>query len=181
MRQETINIFKYEELNDEAKEKARQWFSNGQEYHWCDEAINSLEAILELFRARINDYSLSPYSHSYIDIEFFCDDIENLKGIRAYKWIKNNIEGCKGQYGDILKEWYNCPLTGYCGDYDALEPIHKFMTAPSDITINELLQQSAEAIKEHIIKDMEYQDSQESIEENIIINDYEFTETGDRY
>lgn len=177
MRQETINIYKYEELSDEAKQTARECYSDGQEYLWTDEAMASLEAFLDLFNSTIAEWSLSPYSPSFIRI-VVDDEIMDLQGVRAFKWIENNITGRKGKYGDILKEWDGCPLTGYCADYEALESIHNFMKAPSEITIQELLEQSTEAIKDHIISDMEYQDSDEYKEEYIICNEYEFLENG---
>lgn len=57
MRTEEINIYKYEELSDSAKEKAREWFLSGSEYPWVDETRESLEKFCKTFDITLKDWS----------------------------------------------------------------------------------------------------------------------------
>jgi hypothetical protein len=77
MRQETINIYTFDELTDDAKEKVIEWYRENQEFFWIDESIESLKALCDLFSGvSIKDYSLSLWGYSYIKLSIDFDGEE---------------------------------------------------------------------------------------------------------
>ena len=64
MRTETINIYKFDELTDDAKDKAWEWWRDGIEYYWWNDAESSIKAFCDHFRVTIKDYSIGPFESS---------------------------------------------------------------------------------------------------------------------
>ena len=155
-----MTIYKYSELDDHAKENARQWFKEGG-YVWIDEGIASIRAFCEHYGVKLEDYSLSPYSYSYIKT-----NVEN-----------SHFRGIK--FKQVEKERGLNP-TGYCLDCDLFQTMHDSMKENGG---NALLafNEAIEAGKRGIIADMEWQDSEEYIEEMIEANDYQFFDNGSIY
>ena len=46
-----ITIYKFDELDDKAREKARAWYRDGMEYPWFSEAMDSIRAFVKHFGA----------------------------------------------------------------------------------------------------------------------------------
>ena len=192
MRTETITkeIFSFDELSDEAKEKARDWWRDGGlDDVWCRERQDSYYAAEKIYKDLHN-----------IDGE--------ISGSRLYAWIQNNLshiwtEICvfsKHEDGGFKSNWWDykydcvkyrnsrikrvnniegCPLTGVCYDYDFLQPIIEFMKCPSKDTSNEDLE--LPNYKDVAQRDIDWMNSDEYIDETIICNEYEFLEDGTRY
>lgn len=101
MRTETIEIYTFEELDDAAKEKAiSNYRASRHEYAWPEEWMDSLKAFAETIGVKLTDWSIGPYSHSYITWEFYNYDTppneaemmpgENMTGLRLRTWLINN-------------------------------------------------------------------------------------------
>lgn len=75
----------------------------------------------------------------------------------------------------------SCPLTGYGGDMEILDPIYKFLKKPRDINFRDLLEECFEAWIKFCNQDEEYQQSDEYLKEEIEANDFEFTQDGKRF
>lgn len=153
-----INIYQYAELEDSAKQRAREWFSESG-YVWIDEGIDTIKAFCDLFGVNLKDYSLSTCSHSYITTNA---ENEHFRGLTLKQVEKNRA----------------LSLTGYCLECDLLEAMADSMkeTGCALKAFNEAI----EAGKRGIIADMEWQDSEEYIAEMMEINGYDFDEDGRR-
>jgi ribosome assembly protein YihI (activator of Der GTPase) len=152
-------IYKYSELDDSAKQSAKEWFSQGG-YTWIDEGIDSIRAFCKHYGVKLEDYSISPYSYSYIKT-----NVEN-----------HHLRGIK--FKQVEKEKGLTP-TGYCLDCDLFSTMYESMRDNGGNALSAFLD-AIEAGKRGIIADMEWQDSDEYIEEMMDINDYEFNEQGRR-
>ena len=158
MRTEQINIYTFDELNDSAKDKAREWYRQNLDYPWGDESMNSIKVFCDEFGVRIKDYSIGAFSHSYIET-----DVEN-----------SNFRGLKLK--NVKRD--NMP-TGYCLDcalwntfYDEFK-----RTGNALYSFNEAIDAAVKEIRE----DAEYQYSDDAVDEMLSINEYEFTEDGKIY
>lgn len=214
MRTIEVNLYEYDELSDSAKERARDWYRHGMEYAWLDEWIDSARAFAEATGTTLKDYSIGLCSHSYFHIAevttipWFVDGQNELTGLRLRTWIINNVlpnlvkgkyygKGYRGENGKyvhkfrhskIQMEYDNCPLTGFCGDQDFIQPLLDFVNCPDsgwngtrkNCTYNDLLNECFDEGLAGIINDLEHQESDEYIEEQIQANEYEFTEEGER-
>ena len=170
MRQETINIYTFEELDDKAKQKAIDHFRNTCDYHWSSEWRDSLNEFEKTFPIKINDWSVGAHDYSHIRFSF-TGEHEDMKGIRLFKYIANN-------YAHILSK--DCPFTGYCGDESLLDPIRQFMKRPDkDLSFYDLMKDCLDHWVSEYQGDMESQLEDEYISDFIQANGYEFLENGD--
>lgn len=178
MRTEEVKVLKYEELDDRAKEKARSWYTADNDcYGWHRENMQSLEGFAEAFNVKILDYNLggSDNRNQHVKFELQIDDnVDAMGGVRLWKWFNNQfaMPDLSGQ----------CPFTGYCFDETLLDPIRKFMQRPSaGMTYKELIQDCVDEFCTEYANDVDYTYSDEAVAENIIANEYEFTEDGERW
>lgn len=160
MRQETINIYTFDELSDHAKDKAREWFKGASDYWGVDDGIDSIKAFCNHYGVKVTDYELSTCSYSYIDT-----DIENrhLRGVTLKQVEKEK---------DLMP-------TGYCVDCDLFITMYESMRDNGGNAL-QAFKDAVEAGKKSIISDMEYQESDEYADETIEANGYEFLENGAR-
>ena len=86
----TFNIYSFEELSEEAKEKAIESFRLVTDFPYCEEAINSIKEISKAMNCDAEYYSYDGicYSVEFTSKEY--EDIEILQGKRAYAYIVNN-------------------------------------------------------------------------------------------
>jgi hypothetical protein len=176
MRTETIEIYKFHELSEEAKETAMQNIRYTQEYFWGDDAIQTLVKLAEHFGAKLASYDIdfsNSVQHSgatWEDVDFIEEqEIEE----RLLKLGTFNKETLKGD-GD-------CKLTGYCSDEDAIDGFRKaWFDGERDLI--ELLKEAYKTWFKSCVSDYEHQLSKEGLTEFFEANDrYEFTEDGNRY
>lgn len=163
MRTITKNTYTFEELSEKAKENAISAYRNqSNDYFWCDDYRASLDAFANDFSIKITDWSISPYSYSYIDFVFTDHRIEELSGSKLRKYLYNYcFSGLyEGKYygklvdtmpdGNKIEKSKEYPSgmrhvkrhskifftdacpTGYCADYDLRAPIYKFLKSKDE-------------------------------------------------
>ena len=124
MREETIKIFTFEELNEKIQKKVVDAFkfSEENEYFWHDENTNSLDEFEKIFPIHSTGYEYSycgkwintelnideqvsdienrMYSNGFNPSDYVDDIIENMSGIRLMKYMYNNYYNriSKGRY-----------------------------------------------------------------------------------
>lgn len=178
MRTIELQLYKFEELSSEAKEKALNHFRD-REYSWFDEAKQTMREFAELFGVRITSYELGYGRGTHIRFStgsMLEEGAAELSGVRAFKWINNNID--EKFWNEGAKNG-SCPLTGVCFDCNVLDPLVDFMKQPSDKTIEELIQDCFDSLEDAVSEDVLYHYGDEATKEHIEANDYEFTEEGD--
>lgn len=197
MRTEQITICQFNELSEDAKQVAINWFREQNWKHgyaWSGEINDSYKAVLKNVAEPLAD----------IDGE--------ISGKRLFAWVQNNLSHLwtkpvfysKHEGGEIkrssfdykynkclkyrrsriqvINEIDNCPFTGVCYDVDFLQPVIDFLKYPDNRTTNEDLSREIKNLFESVHEnDRIYQDSESYIIEEINANEYEFLETGERY
>jgi hypothetical protein len=153
-----VNIFKFNELSEAAKEKARDWWRTDIDFAWSDESLGSIKAFCEHFGASLTSWSVgvcSPYE--------FATDATNA-----------NFRGLK--VADIDRD--QMP-TGYCLDCTLWFTMHDEFkrTGDAKAAFVEALDQAFREWR----SDMESQMEDDYIDENLEINEYTFTEDGTRW
>ena len=212
-RTETVErtIFKFDELDPSVQERVIERWREGDYFFWGEERKGSLEAFEKCFPIEVHDWEVCPFSQtSGMRWSLTCgDDVEALSGLRLWKWLWNNDYGTLGLRGIPeskrklkfsaplgkaympttrilrLSEWEECPLTGYCGDHDILEPIAKFMLRPDSytkiwrhVTLHDLMMDCLESWSSGFESDIEHWHSEEFIREDIEASEHEFLEDG---
>ena len=153
-----ITVYSFDELNDKAKETARAWYRDGLEYPWFSESIDSIRAFVEHFGAKAIDWSLGERGRDYIKTDI----------------SKDHFRGRKLK--DFDPEYMP---TGYCLDCDLWGAFYKEWERTSDPMY--AFEQALEAALVAIARDVEYQFSDEAIDESIIVNGYQFMENGKHF
>lgn len=204
MREITTKLFTFEELSDEAKQKAiEQYRDRGYEPAWTEENRQTLEAFENVFPIKVSNWSYGGRGEG-VTFSIISDHIEEVSGQRLATYLWNNYgrDLFKGRYystpmrscpvdkehpaGLTYKKRYSkimldnsCVLTGYCLDDDILKPIYDFLNKPTKgITFSDLMEDCFDAWIKACNNDIEYQNSDEYITEHFHANEYEFEEDG---
>ena len=154
MRLQTIELYTFDELTDEAKETAREWFRGGS-YAWCDESADSIKHFCDSFGIKLINYSIDSSNFDY-DVNVTNDAFRGLTYRQAEK-MKLSDGYCVG-------ELMQAAFIGAFKERGALDAFNYALSLGFQDWRN----------------DLRYQESDEYIDECIIINDYEFTIDGER-
>lgn len=150
-----INVYSFDELDDKAKERAREWYRHGMDFHWSDESIGSIKAFCEHFGTRLTNWSVGAYAPYSFDVDAPASLFRGLK------------------LRDVDRD---AMPTGYCLDSSLWFTFYDTFKATGCAS------KAFEAALDEAFKDwrtdMEWQMSDEYIDEHMMINEYQFTENG---
>ena len=156
MRTETINIYQFEELSDDAKETARQWYREASSY---DEWWWSVYEDAEQIGIKITSF-----------------DDHNITGefILSAQSVINKIKTDHGPQCETYKtamEYDGKTITEDEEGYEVVE----------DDIIDDFLHDILEDYRITLKKEYEWLNDDEQVDDNIICNEYEFTSDGSIY
>lgn len=151
-----IEIYTFEELDDAAKEKARDWFREDLDYGWFPEALGSIKAFAEHFGVSLKDWQIGGGSGR----DYIKTDATNA-----------NFRGIK--LADIDRDYMP---TGYCLDCDLWHEFYDQFkkTGDAKYSFEQALEEAICAVQ----RDIDYRFSDEAVDEDLITNDYRFTKEG---
>ena len=207
MREMITKVYNFNELSDEAKEKAIETHR----YDFCDalsgENWESIRAIAKACSLEVvsNNYNGTGFSHFVLESSDYNNyyDIVALHGSRAVAYIYNNWirPNMNGKYYATPGKWidgvytythtrskctleFSCPFTGYYIDDCLIIAYKKFCEC---VRINPLFNVGdfvgvlSECVSEFLQNDYNYSISDENIASMLDCNDYEFLENGVDY
>lgn len=151
-----IDIFTFDELSESAKEKAREWWrSDCDPLAWSDESRGSIEAFCDHFGVKLKEWEVCPYSSP-----IYSTDAENrhFRGLRLSQVDRDAMP------------------TGYCLDATLRVTFYDHFKKTGDAkgAFDAALW---EAFKEWR-DDIEWQLSDECVDELLMVNGYRFEESG---
>lgn len=149
-------IYQFDELSDGAKEKARQWYREGDDGCWNDEYKSSINAFIDHFGASLVDWNIGPGSPLDYRVEF---DNSNFRGMKLRDFDPDHMP------------------TGFCADCDLWGTFHAEFKRTGNAT--HAFGQAVYAGFKAWRDDWEYQLSDEAVDESIRANEYEFYENGE--
>lgn len=155
-------IYTYEELSESAKERARRWWIDGADYPFHDENLQAIREFCDFFNVDLKDWSIGGRG------EYLKTTAEN-----------HHFRGFTLEHGKKLKEMGYFPKSGTWLDCVMIESFYENFKKTGDALYS--FKQALESALVAINRDIEYQFSDESAEEMIICNEYEFTADGKRY
>ena len=150
-----VKIYSFEELSEDAKDTARDWFRQGLDYPWFDESMSSIRAFVKHFGGEVLDWSVGERGRDYVKTDVGPNNFRGLK-----------LKDFKPDYMP----------TGYCIDCDLWGTFHKEWKRTGDPAYS--FQQAIESALSAIASDVEYQYTDECIDETLKMNSYQFTENG---
>ena len=181
MKIKEIKCYEFNELSDEAKEKAIENFTHDMEYFDSNEALESIKQGLRYFDASLDDYSIywlnANASHFKISIN---EEIGLLSFVRLWKYINQNYHNYYCKYDKKIKPLLSgsCPFTGVYFDEEFLDEIREFMNKPDHRTFKDLLYNAVQNVLQAAERQFKHQQSEEYLSEYFDSNGYEFDEYG---
>lgn len=155
MRQQVLNVYTFDELNDKAKEKARDKYRIYSEYPWHDESRQSIEAFCNHFGVKLKKWMVDAWCYDYSTDA----TNENFRGMKLKDFNRDNMP------------------TGYCLDCDLWMTFYDSFKRSGDA--KDAFDDALRAAFQAWCKDIEYHFSDDAIDETMIANDYEFYENGE--
>ena len=155
-------IYLFEELEESAKESARDWWRNITDYPFHDENIKSIKAFCGHFGITLKDWAI------YGRGEHLTTNAENCH-FREFTLAKAKELADIGYF----------PESGLWLDGTMIHSFYENFKKTGDALY--AFQQALESALCSITEDIDYQFSNEAVDEMLTINDYEFTEDGKRY
>ena len=206
MREAITKVYNFNELSDEAKEKAIETHRFDFVDEWSAENWESVKAIANACGLNIITNIYNDTGFANFELQEDADnynDIIVLHGSRAMAYIYNNwiMPNMKGKYYATPGKWINgaytythtrskctlefsCPFTGYYMDDCLIIAYKKFCEC---VRINPLFDIGdfvdilSECVSECLQNDYNYSISDEHMAELLAANDYEFLENGVDY
>ena len=204
MKTKTINLYTFEELSDEAKDRARTWYRDdgGDSFQWQAESVlEDAATITELFGLDINNkpvllmgggtrydpevyYDLGRASYAAF-VGTYRYKAGALKGVKAYAPLDTELhriveELQKAQKKQFYKLIAHCTYHHYYGfqvEVEHADDNYRDITEAAE-GITEALRDFASWIYKQLCRAEEWAYSDEYVDEGIIANEYTFTEDG---
>ena len=186
-------VFYFDQLSDEAKEKAREWWREleAADPAWSQERRQSLEDFCKVFPVQAREWSYDQWSYSMTSRLTGDDTPGDMSGPRLVAYLWNNYKDIltrpkvygkdpKTRRSRVIREENDCPFTGYCADEALLGPIRTFLKKPTDKDFVTLLDDCLQAWAKDCQEDCAWILEDEQVDETILANEYEFDATGKR-
>jgi len=173
MKTKTINIYQFNELSEQAKEKAKDDYRNIFNYLGGEESFASLESLVKYFNGEITNFEIDWTNSNLSHINFNMPEMDN-------ETINDKLSQL-GEYDkETLKGYGDCKLTGYWIDEELIDAcrIEFFKCKRTYCTLELLMNAAFQALLHAVEKDYKYFYSNEQFSEHCESNDYWFTEDG---
>lgn len=147
-------VYTFEELDDKAKEKARDWYRANIEYPWFGEARDCLTAFCDHFGVKVKDYSIGD-SSGYVRTDA---TNENFRGVKLSEQDRDAMP---------TGLWLDCELFAHF--YDEFK-----RTGNAKGAFDDALYNFTRAVRD----DLESYYWGEGVDETIEANEWTFTANG---
>jgi hypothetical protein len=164
-------VYEYDELSKEAQEKAREWYSQGNDYPFLSGDMHeTLETLLKDCKWKCEDPKV------YYSLSYSQGDGAMFEGTVHFTYKKRKYIANVRQSGHYYH--YNSKAFDIVTDNDDQEEIYS-----EDVRayFNNNYVNMCEKLAKAGYKYIEWEDAEENIAENIRANEYTFTEDGKRF
>ena len=163
MRTITKTLYKFNELSEDAQEKALMHYqASGEQYHWADEALQSLKEFADALNVRLANYEIDWLGGTCPSFATTDNDEHALDAEDAQQVIKNGQDA----------KW-----TGYCADCACADGFKEAWEA-GEREASELFQAGFATWLKDTQADAEHQFSYEGYADFADANELEFYEDG---
>jgi hypothetical protein len=162
MRTEQVAVYQFDELPEGAKDSARAWFREVSDYPFHDDNIKSIKAFCGHFGVTLKDWAI------YGRGEHLTTNAENCH-FRGFTLADAKDLNEKGYFPESGLWLDGVMISGFFEDFKRTgDALSAFLYA-------------LECALRAITEDIDYQFSDEAVDEMLIVNEYEFDEDGRRW
>lgn len=185
-------VYMFDELSESAKERARAWYREGAlDYEWHDSILDEVRHIAGLMGIYIDKIYFSGFV-SQGDGAMFTGSYSYRKGgvkeVEEYAPLDSEVISIARNLANIQKKYFyrlsaSCEHKGryfheYCMSVNVYDDGRYNATREAEDGITEELRGFARWIYRRLEDEYEYLNSDETVEESIRANEYEFYEDG---
>lgn len=192
---EEKTIYTYDELSDEAKEKAREWFISGYDHEqWWDSVYDDAKTVAALFGLDINKIYFSGFWSQGDGACFEGSYRYETGGLRAVKEYAPQDEELhnivlmlqRAQVANFYQVYGTVSHRGHyyhsgCMSFDLIDNRGYRYGIKDKSSFEDVLRRFADWIYERLENEWDYLTSDECVEESIRANEYQFLEDGNVY
>lgn len=172
-RTQQILVYRFSELSEAAKCRAKQAHAAVHGYTWAEEALESLKKLAEHFDGRLRDYSVDFFAASHSWAKF---EMPKMTGAEIRRRMK-----LLGAFNpQTLKGLGDCKLTGFCMDEDAIDGFRKALD-DGERDLGVLMEAAFWSWLKAAQDDCEAQYEDEEFAEYADGNGYEYTDDGEAF
>lgn len=200
MKKVSVNLFSIDELKENALKYALEKMYEREEYPYGSDNKRTLYEFKEIFDINVHEWHYDTWHYSYgFEFNGSYEEFEpkEMKGIRLYKWIQNNVSEkiytgkfyskCYWKDGKFINKTRHskvifvsdCPLSGYYTDMEILSPIIDYLKKPDlSLTLYDLVNQCLDSYFAACHNDYKNWFSDESLMEQANFHEILFFENG---
>lgn len=188
-------VYNFDELSDEAKETARSWFREGDDFSFhAENVIDAAKEIAKLMGINIKNIY---YTGFYSQGDGACFEgtyiykAGSIKAVREYAPLDRELHNIvvdlwKAQRPAFYRLEAHVKHRGHyqhsgCTEIEVYNTEHPHSDVPQEEDIKDALRSFMDWIYSQLDKENDYQNSDEVTDENILANEYTFTESGKRF
>lgn len=173
MRTVTLEVYRFNELSEESQGRfLSELRAHSDLWGWKDEWCDSAKEFCKIAPV---DVKSADFDHGTTYTRWTEEqDLSQLEGIRAWKWLNNNGWFDLAQRNNEGE----CTLTGYAGDCPLFDPIHALRDTPEDVpSLDQLFFNCIASWIRAAQEDLEFTYSDENLKE-LAESNYEFLYDG---
>lgn len=192
---DTYNVYKFDELNDKAKEKARDWYREVDDFSFYAEcAIEDAKDCAKVLGINIDKVYYSGFSSQgdgacFVGSYSFTKDC--LKNIKNHAPKDKTLHDIARRMRDLAKVFNGKPgakvshrghyYHAFCTDISVYDVENDYHIDENHVEeLKDILRDFMHWIYRRLEAEYDYQNSDEAVDESIEANEYEFLEDGSR-
>ena len=191
MRKVTNTLYNYDELSDEAKTKARDWWRTYElDYEWWDSVFDDAKTIGALMGIEIENIYFSGFS--CLGAKFtgtYTYRKGSVQAVKEYAPQDETLHRIAKELQEIQKRHFygltaNVESSGrysheYCTEIEVIDGDNLYAGKEAEEALSNALRDYMRWIYRRLQEEYWYLQEDEQVEENILANEYEFTEDGE--
>lgn len=193
-----IGVYQFNELSESAKEKAREWYRSGagQDSFWSECVIEDVKEIGKILGIDIDNIYFSGFSSQGDGACFegyYSYQKGSAKKVRQYAPLDKELHLIADRLQAIQRKVF------YTATATVKQRGHYMHSGCTNVSVNmadeygqnifsevedeitDLLREFMDWIYSRLEKEWDYMNSDKSVDESILANEYEFLESGERY
>lgn len=202
-------VYQFDELTDEAKEKARQWYRESDDGYYLDNVISDFSQIAEIIGLELSTRSVPLMNGKtrqepevYYSVAYSQGDYAaftgtwryekgSMKALREYAPVDTVLRSILADFNALQKRFFY-RLAVDCSERRGNQYVNnvyrRYTSRYDEQAVDRETEREAENIVDRLSSwlytqlrnEVDYQNSDEQVDESIRANEYEFSENGER-
>ena len=190
-----VKLYTFDELSDKAKERARAWWREGEQWEWWEHTFEDAKTCLALVGFTVKDIFFSGFwsqgDGACFTGSWDARDVKPPTAMREHAPVDSDLHAIAEEFAAIaVLDMEASAILTHRGNYSHKYTIdfafdHGDVSDAVAVTVEERVTEAArdamQWIYRQLEKEYEWQNADEQVDEAILVNGYEFTEDGSHH